>query len=56
MARPRGTAGGRPVVVGVRLSNEEAADLDSRRGALSRTEFLRWWLLQARKQNIKFGS
>ena len=55
MARPASTAGGRPVVAAVRLSVEEAQDLDARRGALSRTEFLRWLLVQARKSDTRFG-
>lgn len=49
MGRPRSTAGGRPVVVPVRLSNAEAADLDSARGSLTRSEYLRFVLLRAKK-------
>jgi hypothetical protein len=41
MARPQSTRGGRPVVVSVRLSEEEAVDLDSRRGALKRGDYFR---------------
>lgn len=50
--RTRSTPGGRPVVVAVRLSNSEAADLDARRGHLDRSAFLRWLLLRARKEGL----
>ena len=56
MARPRSTAGGRPVVVAARLSVEEAADLDRRRGSLSRAEWLRWLLLRAKKEGVSLES
>lgn len=55
MARPRSVAGGRRNVVCVRLSAAEAADLDGRRGALERGAFLRFLLIQARKQGVQFG-
>jgi hypothetical protein len=42
-------------VVCVRLTDAEAADLDARRGGLSRTAYLRWLLLSARKQDLRFG-
>lgn len=51
MGRPRSTAGGRPVAVSTKLSEAEAADMDERRGPLSRAEYLRWLLLQARKRD-----
>lgn len=38
-----------------KLSVAEAADLDARRGSLSRAEFLRWLLLRARKEGIGLG-
>lgn len=41
MPRPRSVAGGRPVVVPVRLSTEEVGVLDSLRGPLSRSEAIR---------------
>lgn len=41
MARPTSADGGRPIIVAVRLSKAEAADLDSRRGSLSRGQYLR---------------
>lgn len=53
MPRPRSAPGGRPVVVAVRLSTAEAADLDKRRGSLSRGEWLRYLLLLARKQGTQ---
>ena len=52
MGRTRQTPGGRPVVVAVRLSNEEAADMDARRGEMDRSAFLRWLLLRARKEGL----
>jgi len=52
MGRSRQTPGGRPVVVAVRLSNEEAADMDARRGEMDRSAFLRWLLLRARKEGL----
>jgi hypothetical protein len=55
MGRPRSTAGGRPVAVSTKLSVAEAADMDERRGPLSRAEYLRWLLLQARKRGERFG-
>lgn len=39
----------RTVVVAVRLTVEEAAFVDRQRKMLSRSEWLRWLLLQARK-------
>lgn len=50
MARPPGVKGGRPIVVGVRLSEAEAADLDKMRGSLNRAEWVRWLVLKARKE------
>lgn len=50
MTRPRSTPGGRPYVVAVRLSEEEFADLNRRRGYLERSAYLRWLLLQDRKK------
>lgn len=38
MGRPAAVAGGRPVVVTVRLSKTEAAAFDRARGGLSRSE------------------
>lgn len=42
--------GGRPTVVAVRLSREEEAALDAERGSLSRSEWLRWQIVQARRR------
>lgn len=56
MARPKSVSGGRRNVVCVRLSAAEQADLDSRRGSLERGAFLRYLLLQARKQGVEFGA
>lgn len=44
-----------PIVVAVRLTVEEAEDLDQRRGSLSRTQWLRWLQLEARKRDTRFG-
>jgi hypothetical protein len=52
MGRPKSTAGGRPVVVPVRLSLAEAEDLDARRGSLTRSEFLRFVLLRTKKEGV----
>lgn len=49
MGRRASVAGGRPVVVAVRLSEAEARALDGIRGSLSRSEWLRWLLLRAQK-------
>lgn len=49
MARPVGAAGKREHVAAVRLSNHEAAYLDTVRGSLSRSEYLRWLVQQDRK-------
>lgn len=53
MARPPSSAGGRPVVVAVRLTNQEAQDLDRRRGALTRGEWIRWLLTRARNSDVR---
>jgi hypothetical protein len=45
----------RPVIVHTRLTEEEAADLDSRRGSLNRAEWLRFLNARARKQGLRFG-
>lgn len=39
-------------MVGVRISTQEAADMDVRKGSLSRTEWLRYLMLRARKENV----
>lgn len=41
MPRPQSTAGGRPVIVTIRLSNYEAKRLDALRGSRKRSEFMR---------------
>jgi hypothetical protein len=46
MARPPSTGGGRPVVVSLRLSMEEAAHLDEERGPMSRTAYLRHLVME----------
>lgn len=38
-------------MVAVRLSQAEADDLDARRGLLSRSEWLRWMLVKARRES-----
>lgn len=53
MARPRGTAGGRPVVVCARFSTAEAEDMDRRRGSLTRTEWLRFLAAKARREGFE---
>lgn len=50
-----GSRGGRPVVVHTRLTAQEADEMDARRGALSRAAWLRYLMLVARKQDIRFG-
>lgn len=50
VARPRSVAP-RRTVVAVRLSAAEVAQVDRLRGQLSRSEWLRWLLLQQRKTN-----
>jgi hypothetical protein len=49
MGRPRQVAGGRPVVVASRFSEEEARKIDAVRGPLNRAEWLRWVALTALK-------
>lgn len=47
MGRPRGAAGHRTEVLGVRLTPKEAQRLvDSRRGSMSRSQYLRWVLVK----------
>jgi hypothetical protein len=47
MGRPRGAAGHRTEVLGVRLTPKEAERLvDSRRGSMSRSQYLRWVLVK----------
>lgn len=55
MGRTPSAAGGRPVVVCVRLTKAEAADLDARKGSLDRGAWLRWLLLEARKADKRLG-
>lgn len=50
MARPRGSGLGRTVVIAARFSENEASDIDKIRGSLSRSEWLRWLVLKARKE------
>lgn len=45
---PRRKAVRREVVVAVRLNEQEAALVDSRRGHLTRSEWLRWLLTRQR--------
>lgn len=52
MGRMKSTAGGRPHVVAVRLSDAELADLDARRGSLDRSAWLRYLALKARKEGF----
>lgn len=49
MAAPRSTAGGRPHVVAVRLSDSEVEQVDAARGSLSRSMYLRKVLLDEQK-------
>lgn len=53
MARPLSVPGGRNTVIGTRLSTQEVAFVDSVRGALSRSEYLRWLVLQDRKRRTR---
>ena len=53
VGRPRSAPGGRPNVLGVRLSDAELADLDARRGSVERGAFLRYLLLRARKADFR---
>lgn len=53
MGRRASTAGGRPVVVASRFSQAEADDMDARRGALTRAEWLRWLQARARREDIR---
>lgn len=46
--RSTGTRGGRPIVVGVRLTAAEAAELDRLRGVMDRGTYLRWLIIKAR--------
>ena len=52
MARPRSAAGGRPHVVSVRFSDAEAAEMDRRKGSLTRGEWLRFLALKAAKDGV----
>jgi hypothetical protein len=49
VGRPRQVAGGRPNVLCSRFSDEELAEIDAVRGALSRAEWLRWVAVVALK-------
>jgi hypothetical protein len=44
------------VVVHTRLSVAEAADMDERRGSLTRADWLRFLNARARKQDVRFGA
>ena len=46
-------AGGRNVVVASRFSEAEAADMDRRRGSLTRAEWLRYLAAYARKHDAR---
>lgn len=50
LVNPPGAAGRRDVVVAVRLTDAEAADLDSARGSLNRSEYLRVVLMRDRRR------
>lgn len=50
MGRPKEVEGGRPKVLTVRLSEREAALIDAKRGALSRSAWARWALLELAKR------
>lgn len=50
MARPKDVAGGRPHMIAVRLSEREMALIDGKRGALSRSAFVRWAVLELAKK------
>ncbi len=56
MGRPPKVAGGLRVVVSVRLSEAEAADLDARRGSLARAEFLRYLMIRARREDLRMSN
>lgn len=47
--RPQQRKGGRPQVVATRLSMPEVEYLDRVRGALTRSEYIRWLLVTDRK-------
>lgn len=49
MPQPLSVAGGRPVVVATKLSLHEAQMLDHLRGGLTRSQYVRWLLLEAEK-------
>jgi hypothetical protein len=51
MAAPRSAPQGRPVVAAVRLTEDEAAYIDAKRGVLNRSEWLRLILLAEMKRN-----
>lgn len=53
MGRRPSTTGGRPHAVCTKLSDAEVADLDDRRGMLTRAEFMRWLLVQAGKHDLR---
>lgn len=50
MARPLTTAGERTHTICTRLSDGETAQLDTLRGNLSRSEYLRWLLRDATRR------
>lgn len=56
MGRPRSTAGGRPVPLTVRLSEAEARDMDARKGSLSRSDWIRYLMTDARKRDVRLGA
>jgi hypothetical protein len=55
MARPPQVAGGRTVVVCVRLSAGEARKFDTIRGQMSRSHYLRYLLFNAIKNKAVTG-
>jgi hypothetical protein len=56
VGRNPSVAGGRPVVVAVRLSHAEAQSLDALRGGHNRGTFLRLLLARAEKPQVRRGS
>lgn len=55
MPRPQSAPGGRPNVVPVRFSDAELAEIDLRRGPLTRSEWLRFLHVRSVKQGVRFG-
>ena len=52
--RPQSVPGGRPHVVNVRLSEAEKQDMDQRRGPLTPSEWVRYLMVRAKREDWRF--